>query len=224
MSGSGGVRVQVLSDLHTDAGHLKKIVACPDADVVVVAGDVCAGCDNGFGLLRDLFPEKPIVTVAGNHEFYGRDIDGERIEAAERARARDIRFLDDAAVEIGGVRFVGATLWTDYSLDRTAPQAVAMRIANSGMNDHRAIAKGRRLFRPEDALTLHLGSRRFLDAELAAPFAGPTIVVTHHAPHPGSIAARYRVAGSTMADACQLIAGVRDRIDDCLVELQRVLT
>ena len=34
---------------------------------------------------------------------------------------------------------------------------------------------------------LHQQSRAFIEAALAQPFAGATVVITHHAPHPGSV-------------------------------------
>ena len=46
-------------------------------------------------------------------------------------------------------------------------------------------------FRPQEALLLHRRSVAFIAAELAKPFAGPTVVVTHHAPHMGSVHPRY---------------------------------
>ncbi|MBS0613290.1 MAG: hypothetical protein JSS24_08985 [Proteobacteria bacterium] len=33
--------------------------------------------------------------------------------------------------------------------------------------------------------------RRWLEARLAEPFAGPTVVLTHHLPHPRSVHPRY---------------------------------
>ena len=63
------------------------------------------------------------------------------------------------------------------------------------INDHRLVSIGppraRRPFRPEDAAAIHARDKAFIEAELARPFAGPTVVVTHHAPHPSSVAARY---------------------------------
>jgi hypothetical protein len=38
-------------------------------------------------------------------------------------------------------------------------------------------------FRPQEAARLHHESRAFLTEILATPFNGPTVVVTHHAPH-----------------------------------------
>lgn len=46
-------------------------------------------------------------------------------------------------------------------------------------------------FTPTDALALHIHARAWLEAGLATPFDGKTIVVTHHAPHRLSLAERY---------------------------------
>ncbi len=67
------MKILILSDLHlghhtfqTDVDG-KRIDA--DADVVVLAGDIDDGL-GGIRWARESFPDKPIVMVAGNHEFY----------------------------------------------------------------------------------------------------------------------------------------------------------
>lgn len=47
------------------------------------------------------------------------------------------------------------------------------------------------MFTPEQALALHRESRAWLEERLSEPFDGKTVVVTHHAPHPGSISPKY---------------------------------
>lgn len=59
-----------------------------------------------------------------------------------------------------------------------------------GMTDYRRVRTGSRSrdrIEPEDILALHRRTRAFLDAILATPHNGPTVVVTHHAPHPDSL-------------------------------------
>ena len=180
----------------------------PGADVVVVAGDTCEGCEKGFALLRRAIPAPtPIVAVAGNHEFYKSCLPDELVRARVAAAGHGITFLDDDEVVIGGVRFLGATLWTDYALDGEAWRPLAMAAARAAMNDHRRIAMSKdpwRRFRPEDALALHRASRRFLGEVLAVPFAGPTVVVTHHAPSPRSSDPRYAGSRANAAYASDL--------------------
>jgi 3',5'-cyclic AMP phosphodiesterase CpdA len=184
----------------------------PTADVVIVAGDVCEGIDSGMHLLRTLIPApKPIIMVAGNHEFYRRSLILQRTNAPIAAAQYAVTFLDDASAVIGGVRFIGATLWTDFCLDGADQQATRMEAAQRYMLDYREIsvdANRKRKLKPADTLQFHQSSRAFLDRTLAEPFAGPTVVVTHHAPHPGSVAARFRVdpvTASFVSDLTDLI-------------------
>jgi hypothetical protein len=96
----------------------------------------------------------------------------------------------DDVVEVAGTRFVGSTLWTDFRHGSDS-WAHAAGSARRFINDYRRIRRrtsGRhRHFRPIEALALHRASRAFIDDALAAPFDGPTAVVTHHAPHPASL-------------------------------------
>ena len=50
----------------------------------------------------------------------------------------------------------------------------------------------KRRLTPEDTGALHQRARAWLAAKLADPFDGPTVVVTHHAPHRGSLASHYQ--------------------------------
>jgi Icc-related predicted phosphoesterase len=49
-----------------------------------------------------------------------------------------------------------------------------------------------RRFRPEEALLSHTTSRIFLNTTLAVPFAGPTVVITHHGVHWGSVHSQFK--------------------------------
>lgn len=55
------------------------------------------------------------------------------------------------------------------------------------MNDYRLIrvsSDGFRRLQPRDTVALHRADLAWLEAQLAAPFEGETVVVTHHAPIP----------------------------------------
>jgi hypothetical protein len=64
--------------------------------------------------------------VMGNHESYRRCLPDELALAREQALTFGINLLENDAVVIGGVRFVGATLWTDYRIFGAGSQAHAM--------------------------------------------------------------------------------------------------
>ena len=189
------MRLQVFSDLHADVRQPKAIEVASDVDAVVVAGDVCEGAERAFAYLRQIVPmQLPIVMVMGNHEYYRRHVGSELAAARRAAPLYGIHLLEDDVVTLGNVRLVGCSLWTDYAVfgDSNAPRA--MRAASDGLNDHRKITWAKQpwqRFRPQEALLLHRQSRAFIEAVLAKPFAGATVVVTHHAPHPRSIHPRY---------------------------------
>lgn len=190
------MRLWIFSDLHRDFEPWSPDYI-PDADVCVIAGDVGEGLVKSLVWIeREIAPHMPVVFVAGNHEYYRTAYLEELASARLRAEeAENVHLLEDGHIVIGGVRFLGSTLWTDYAaMGHRGSQQSAMHLARSSMNDHRLIAwrkKPWERFTPNHAYRKHAKSRAFLMAALAQPHDGPTVVVTHHAPHRGSIASVY---------------------------------
>jgi Icc-related predicted phosphoesterase len=188
------MRIWIFSDLHS---YIPPALTAPEGvDVIVVAGDTCEGGARMVDVLDTRFGGSGahIVTVLGNHEFYHGCVDRERREARKRGDELGVTVLDNRVVEIDdAVRFVGCTLWTDYMLyagGSEGHQRAYMRAAALGLNDHRLVQLSElssARFRPEHARALHLEARAFLEMVLATPFGGPTVVVTHHCPHPRSV-------------------------------------
>jgi len=144
-----------------------------------------------------------VLYVAGNHEFYGSSIDGAAGELSRLCAGTNVHVLDRGEVVIGGVRFLGATLWSDYRLfGDAAANAAAKAEASRLLRDFsriRARDADPALFTPEDAAALFDRDARWLDERLSAPHAGPTVVVTHHAPSRRSIHARF---ADSLLNAC----------------------
>jgi predicted phosphodiesterase len=184
------MRIHVLSDLHIEFGDWTPPQT--NADVVVLAGDIFTECA-GPAWARQQFGDKRLIYVLGNHEFYGGQWQQVLQDTRAKARELDIELLEDTAIVVDGVRFLGTTLWTDFEVDGSdAPDVeLAMRTARRHMNDYALIRYEARRFTPEDSRRLHLASRAWLQQQLAQPFAGKTVVVTHHLPHAGSIHPQY---------------------------------
>jgi Icc-related predicted phosphoesterase len=188
------MKIWLLSDLHLEFADLRQPLSIPVADVCVVAGDLCRAPANGVHwLAKHVAHAMPCVYVAGNHEFYKNSIK-EGLEDGRSAAAQfpDVHFLEDGLVTIGGVRFVGATLWTDYRIE--GHPEVAMFHARERMNDYRQIARQYhpwQRFVPEAAYRMHQQSRLFIDAALKADPV-KTVVVTHHLPHARSIPDKFK--------------------------------
>jgi calcineurin-like phosphoesterase family protein len=130
----------------------------------------------------------PVVLVPGNHEYYrGGDFDEDR-RALLSASVPGVTVLDRGVAVFGRLRVLGATMWSDYALLGLGHRGLAMQAAELGINDHRLIRRqgGAAPFLPADALAEHRLSRAWLAERLTEPHDGPTLVVTHHVPHPAA--------------------------------------
>lgn len=191
------MRCHYLSDLHLEAQSFG--MALPKGDVLIIAGDLCHA--------RSLDPARVdrysveqraramrfidealqkfahVLLVAGNHEHY----DGvfEETTGTLRRHLPGVTMLDDEAVEIGGVRFFGSTLWTALS-GQTEAEVTAIR---KGMGEYffvktrnagaeQPLAK----LRPADTHKAHeIAWARLREVVTSEP-QRPMIVITHHAP------------------------------------------
>lgn len=170
----------VVSDLHQEFSPWTPSVLNFDFDVMVVAGDNSPKLED-VDTLRKIVPNKPIILIAGNHEFYNNVFETRLQELRDRARMNDIHFLQNDSLVIGDVRFLGCTLWTDFALFNNPH--LAMVQAPQNMNDYKKIkTQSGHTLTPQFVLTEHETSRKFLEDHLKTPFDGPTVVVTHHAP------------------------------------------
>lgn len=198
----------IFSDLHVDANaHSPWLLPHPrpDHDVVIIAGDICEGLKRGVKWIAEQgLNAKPVIYVPGNHEYYGFDLDSERAAGkAAAAEFRNIHVLDRDAIEVDGVLFLGATLWTDYGLFGEDAVTAAQSKAEQTMSDHRLILRDGYCWTAADAREEHLTSRRWLEAQLEE-YAASSVVVTHTAPSLKSIAPRYQHELVTAAFASNL--------------------
>lgn len=219
MSEHRNIRVQVVSDLHTELNGLdafKDKVLWTDADLIIVAGDV-ANAPNQVAVLEELLPPlTPVVFLNGNHEYYsnGLSIDEslrqtrmmtERLSTPERPFIFLENDIHDITIRGVDVRLAGATLWTDFKIKRNHKSS---RLdVYSGLNDYRAIADlraagkmGARHGRGKDGaamaateLVVHRfeESAAFLERVLQMEHQGPTIIVTHHLPSAQSVPLKF---------------------------------
>ena len=94
---------------------------------------------------------------------------------------------------LDGVRFLGATLWTDFAFYGAGPRLLkSMSDASRSVSDFRMIRLGKtELLRPEHVREMHLAQVKWLEEQALEEFDGPTIVITHYLPHRRSIHPRY---------------------------------
>ena len=231
------MNIQLLSDLHLEANPDFMPRPAPGADVLVLAGDIGsyqAGSaltstgDGDFGLAR-FSPRHgwptPVLFVPGNHEYDGMDFDLTHARLRQTCERLGITWLEREVVQLGKVRFVGTTLWTDFdALGPLAGQTVpdplvdkipahfnhpnsqftrqlkardkAFRAANFYLRKTMTTRHGE-AWLAEGLREQALQCQDWLKQALNTPFEGSTVVVTHFAPSLHSADPRYGLVPGT---------------------------
>ena len=205
------MKLLILSDLHLESEPFE-LPQGVDFDVAILAGDIARPGRLGVNWARsEIGPGtlKPVLIVPGNHEYYSTIMETELRLMRQYCEGTNVQVLDGDEVVIGGVRFLGCTLWTDFRLrinvvsdlggGRTrmiSDMGRAMTQVERGLNDYRLIGTqvdnlDGRMLRTADTLRIHRQQRNWLRRRLAEPFEGPTVVITHHAPHRKSLEPRH---------------------------------
>ena len=178
------MRLQLLSDLHLETEVFEPRPA-PGAELLILAGDI----DNRWTALERFgnWPV-PVIFVAGNHEFDGREITDAWPALRRYCAALSITLLERESLVLTDaqgtrIRFVATTRWSDFDVFGAAQRERAMRAAGYFMRLMRAT----RLGAPFDAQAVReeaLACRSWLAAELRCPTGDwdRTVVVTHFAP------------------------------------------
>lgn len=227
------MKIQLLSDLHLEAHPHWTPTPAPGADLLVLAGDIGSYqqggqlTDQDFGLARfsplEGWPT-PVLFVPGNHEYDALDFDDAHQRLQDTCARLGLIWLERESVEIGGVRFVGTTLWSDF--DALTPPATAKPVPGTNLLAQQLKAREKAYRAANFYLRKTLGTRAgqpwlaeqvrsqalvcqdWLRATLSTSFAGPTVVVTHFAPSLHSADPRYGLTPGT--------AGFCNALDDLL--------
>ena len=216
------MKIHILSDLHNEflrngkhnpAHQWEGVIPDTDADVVLLAGDIDTGTQGiEWAIKESERLHKPILYVLGNHEFYHHEYASLKDRIAQQCDGSNVHILDCGVFVLEEVRFIGATLWTDYEVDVRTPRDLAMLYIQKALSDHQVIkfksGDNYRKFKPDDALAIHLYERRWIEEQLATPFDGKTVVVTHHGPHLVCQHPQYpvnEITGAFHSDLSQLI-------------------
>ncbi len=211
---NAGVNIQLLSDLHLEADPGFTATPHPEADLLVLAGDIgsyqpgsrLAEPDFGLGRFAPVngWPV-PVLYVPGNHEYDGLDFDEAHAQLRGACERLGITWLERETVNLGGIRFIGTTLWADF--DAFAPGAAdtaemlkrrdkAFRAADFYLQKTGTTRRGEPMLAPQWR-ELALECQQWLRDALAAPFGGTTVVITHFAPSLHSADPRYGMRPGT---------------------------
>lgn len=208
------MNIQLLSDLHLESDPSFEASPSPNADLLILAGDIgsyqpgsqLAEADWGLGRFspRNGWP-CPVLFVPGNHEYDGTDFDETHAQLRRLCEQLEIGWLERETKIIDGVRFVGTTLWSDFDAlvlpSDTLTQALqkqgkAFRAANFYLEKTNTMRNGQP-FLAEQLREQALICQAWLTEALAQPFPGPTVAVTHFAPSLASADPRYGITPGT---------------------------
>ena len=183
--------IRPISDIHNEFSVYNLPVTEFDSKaVLVMAGDI-AVADAPSSLYRflDSVTERftDILYIPGNHEYYHgslRRVDDKLAEVC--SSYMNVHYMNQQSMKIADVRFIGATLWTDYNRGDPMVQMHCSEV----MNDFVKIRTGipgkpyQRRITPSDIISIHMEHKRFIESELKKGHAAgeKMVVFTHHAP------------------------------------------
>lgn len=157
--------------------------------VVVIAGDLHPAKDRekfARALEYVAGAAAAVIFVPGNHEYYcippGSSVgmlDASMMSSCREVAASRIHFLNTQHADVGNVRFIGATLWTD------TPEYLSSRAADLMRDYTRIWSAPNVLVTPQDIVSLHRTHVDYLwrAAREAERFSqNEVVVVTHHVP------------------------------------------
>lgn len=195
------MKICLFNDLHIEWTEGEWLPPDPQTfDVMILAGDIFpihqldewVGHMRAPSFLRQLAAlEKPVLWVAGNHEYYGTSVkkNGPHIlKEVLRQHAHNVTFLNNKKIDIEGVHFFGGTMWTDFGGGKPSERAIHMSTAYRRMNDYRYIkwdnVEGTPLaWTPQHAYQEHVKFMKALGAWLKREdLKGERVIITHHSP------------------------------------------
>lgn len=216
------MKITICSDLHLEFGDLD-IHNTDQAEVLVLAGDICVAKDlreldesqlPGFsnhrserihGFFQRACERWPsVIYVMGNHEHYHGDFATTVQHIREcLGYLANLYILDKECAFIGGIRFVGGTLWTDMNQE----DEHTLYQIRSYMNDFRVVKDSRQpvhfrdgdgnfqtrigSFSPESSVEYHKEMLELIDEQCNLDWK-QVVVVGHHAPSKLSTHPRYK--------------------------------
>ena len=107
------MKIQIISDLHQEFGFMG--MNFDMADLIIFAGDIHVGTKGIEWMLKQV-SSTPIIYVLGNHEHYKGSYPKTLHKIKNLAENSNIHVLENESVDVEGIRFHGATLWTDFSI------------------------------------------------------------------------------------------------------------
>jgi Icc-related predicted phosphoesterase len=203
------MKIQVLSDMHIEfwkEDRLPEVVG----DVLVLPGDICAAAaGKAFKFFKQWLSTitVPVIYVFGNHEYYGSNFD--EVPWVIKDYLKDlnhVHILDADTVEIDGITFIGATLWTKLGI--RGELIINQSKMDIGPIQNFTVEKWNKSHQRDSDYIRHvLQNYRSYDHKI--------VVVTHHSPSYKSVSPRF------MGDA--LNVGFHNSLEHLIIDYEPTL-
>lgn len=193
------MKIRLFSDIHLEHRENGPGFDLGSGEVLILAGDILTAKHlkkNGplkktyLKFFKDCSKNYDhVIFIAGNHEHYGYHYNSTQ-KAIEENIPKNFNYLQNSKIRINDTYFLGATLWTDFRKENP----LSMMDAGSTMNDYKAIRinNNYRKLNPDDTLSFHKESLKYLDDTMEELKGEKIVVITHHVPSLRSIPTRFR--------------------------------
>lgn len=198
------MRILQMSDLHLEFNTSFRVYNLDDADTLMLNGDIFVAdyftkseaspkyylkqnAMQFFAIASSEFER--VIYIPGNHEHY-HGVYTETVQILKEALAEfpNIHILQNESLDIGDLRVIGTTLWTDCNRRNEA----TMNYLQGYLNDFRIITMSKEpwaRFLPYTSLLEFEKALEFIRTESEGQ--DNVIVMTHHAPSEKSIHSSY---------------------------------
>ena len=174
------MKVRILSDLHINQNGNFELT---DKEIfTIVAGDI----SKDFFQLKSWLQQniKNGIFILGNHDFTGNTnmVDAYQELKEKFPASSNLTFLQNSYKEIDNKIFVGATLWTDFSLEVNSPMKSKNAIKNLLHGYIRGNFSKEQNLTPEITIKEYKKSINYIDFICKENPDKDIIIITHHCP------------------------------------------
>lgn len=182
--------LRIASDLHLEAFYgcdpetlTVDFIAADARDkdaILVLAGDISSKPDQLVDFLNMVAQRfVKVLYVPGNHEYYRHDFDEwNSLLKSSQLKPNIVACAEEVLEHVdSNVRFLMTTLWGDGG--KTLAEQT---LVDYGLNDFRIIRQHGARFSVLSMIAVHKRQKAELEAKLKTPFAGKTVVISHHMP------------------------------------------
>lgn len=221
------MKIHLISDIHLNFEDL----TLPGGDILILAGDALE--IGHFRLAKntgrnvhiadryqrfvneELVKYRRVIYICGNHEHYHGYYDTNH-EVLKALLPDNVHLLENDSIEIDGVHFWGATMWTDCH----GRDPITVQTVRNGMNDFRLIHfdSGKFIngywthkFTVDCMLAENQNSVQELKKFLDLHKEDRVVVISHHAPSALSVHPKYK-------DDYHLNGGYHNHLEDLILD------